>query len=137
MPRFVLLFHDCPFNVPRPSHCDLMLEAGGLLRTWVLEEMPRDWAAVAGSNTETLQLAPENTVSAERIGDHRLAYLDYEGPVSGDRGSVRRLDRGTFEVTAETDDRWEVTLAGNVLGGQISLRRKAGDDVMWRLTVGD
>lgn len=31
---------------------------------------------------------------AESIGDHRAAYLDYEGPVSGGRGHVERLARG-------------------------------------------
>ena len=28
--------------------------------------------------------------------DHRRAYLDYEGPVSGGRGSVVRVDHGTL-----------------------------------------
>lgn len=29
--------------------------------------------------------------------EHRRLYLDYEGPISGDRGSVRRVDAGTYE----------------------------------------
>lgn len=35
---------------------------------------------------------------AERIGDHRLAYLDYTGPVSGGRGQVTRWDAGAYET---------------------------------------
>ena len=31
-----------------------------------------------------------------RIADHRAMYLDYEGPVSGDRGEVRREAAGTI-----------------------------------------
>ena len=37
-------------------------------------------------------------MDAEVLPDHRLAYLDYEGPISGDRGSVTRWDRGTYDV---------------------------------------
>jgi len=141
MPRFVLLYHDCPSGVPRPSHYDLMLESGGVLRTWVLTELPRDWAALASrlslAGVESPSIAAGNSVAAERLGDHRLAYLEYEGPVSGGRGSVSRLDGGTTDSIDETPDRWEVTLAGNEINGRISLRRQPGDDAMWQLTAGD
>jgi hypothetical protein len=77
MPRYVILTHDHPF-----LHWDLMLEDGGVLRTWRLLEEP----------------AVGRTVPAEKLPDHRLAYLDYEGPVSGDRGNVVRWDYGTYDV---------------------------------------
>lgn len=32
----------------------------------------------------------------EELAEHRRAYLTYEGPVSGDRGHVRRIDAGTL-----------------------------------------
>jgi hypothetical protein len=76
MPRFVLLEHDHP----RP-HWDLMLEAGSVLWTWRLPQVP----------------SPPCTLPVERLPDHRLLYLDYEGPVSGARGTVRRVLSGTFE----------------------------------------
>jgi len=75
MSRYVILTHDHPF-----PHWDLMLEDGGTLRTWRLLSEPG-----AG-----------RVVPAERLGDHRLAYLDYEGPVSGGRGVVARWDHGTY-----------------------------------------
>jgi DNA polymerase ligase (LigD)-like protein len=120
MPRFVLLFHDCPPDFGRASHWDLMLESGGVLRTWALTEMPR-------------MSAPGQSMDTERLADHRLAYLEYEGPVSGERGTVRRVDAGTFETLVEAHDRWEVALSGNVLRGKIALRRGQGDQ--WTLTV--
>src|SRR5262245_43439326 len=40
------------------------------------------------------ELAGGGVVAAQRLDDHRPAYLDYEGPVSGNRGKVRRLVRG-------------------------------------------
>jgi hypothetical protein len=75
MPRFVILEHDHPH-----LHWDLMLEDGDTLRTWRLSDLPRSgvW------------------VDAEEIAPHRLAYLDYEGEVSGGRGTVKRWERGIF-----------------------------------------
>jgi hypothetical protein len=76
MPRFVILEHDHPH-----LHWDLMLEAGAMLRTWRLAQPPE----------------PGRIVAAEALADHRLLYLDYEGPVSGNRGYVRRWDWGTYQ----------------------------------------
>ena len=70
MPRFVILEHDYP-----QQHWDLMLEAGPVLRTWRLAEPPDVGRPVA----------------ATASFDHRPVYLDYEGPVSGNRGTVQRF----------------------------------------------
>jgi hypothetical protein len=32
----------------------------------------------------------------DRLPDHRRVYLDYEGPISGGRGEVVRVEAGTF-----------------------------------------
>lgn len=42
-------------------------------------------------------------IAAEALPDHRLVYLDYEGPVSGGRGSVLRLDGGEWQEMATPD----------------------------------
>ncbi|MHC4709490.1 MAG: hypothetical protein ACYTA3_03465 [Planctomycetota bacterium] len=47
-------------------------------------------------------------IEAVRIADHRPAYLAYEGPVSGDRGTVKRLARGTAAVLDERPEGWRV-----------------------------
>lgn len=36
----------------------------------------------------------------ERLPDHRAIYLDYEGPISGNRGEVRRVEAGTCGATS-------------------------------------
>ena len=132
MPRFVLLYHDWPSHDERPSHCDLMLEAGGVLRTWSLTLLPRDWAGTTESAVAP-EFAATNTVPAEQLADHRLEYLDYEGPVSGDRGSVRRLDAGTFASRHESPDCWEVTLDGRAIRGDVSLQRKSSAETQLQL----
>jgi hypothetical protein len=105
MPRFVVLTHDHPV-----LHWDLMLEQGGFLRTWRLVRPPDE--------------ASQN--DAEALPDHRRAYLDYEGPVSGDRGMVARWDAGTYETVESTNDRIVIQLAGRKLSGVASLERRAG-----------
>jgi len=80
MPRFVVLEHDYP-----DLHWDLMLESGEMLMTWSL--LPQPFG--------------EFRCPAKRLPDHRKRYLDYEGKVSGGRGSVRRVDAGTFDLLGE------------------------------------
>lgn len=40
----------------------------------------------------------------ERINDHRMIYLDYEGPIGKDRGSVVRVMTGFFTSNGQTID---------------------------------
>jgi hypothetical protein len=58
---------------------------------------------------------------AIRLPDHRLAYLDYEGPVSGDRGQVKRIDRGDYVVVEETAEWLHVRLAGTTAVSEVRL----------------
>ena len=118
MPRFVVLHHDCPGDRPRPSHWDLMLEADGVLRTWALARMP---------DAVTEQFV-------ERLPDHRLAYLDYEGPVSGNRGAVTRWDSGEFRWLADSPLHVEVELAGERLHGVVTLACESTEDQRWRFS---
>jgi hypothetical protein len=108
MPRFAVLEHDHP-----TPHWDLLLEHGDVLLTWRLSAPPTPGAAV----------------DAEKAFDHRLVYLDYEGPVSGGRGSVTRWDGGTFDWDVHEADRVTVRLAGGRLRGVLRLDRR--DDESW------
>ena len=112
MPRFVLLEHDHPF-----LHWDLMLETGDVLRTWRLAAPPE-----AGRE-----------MAAESLGDHRRAYLDYEGPVSGGRGTVRRWDAGTFQWITDEADQIEIRLEGEHYRGCAILRRRP--DGNWHCSI--
>ncbi len=96
MPQFVLLEHCW-----RGVHYDLMLERGDALATWAIDE----------------QIVRDRILPARRLGAHRVAYLDYEGPISGDRGVVRRLDRGFYEPLEWTDRRVRVVFQGSVVFG--------------------
>jgi hypothetical protein len=115
MPRFVLLRHELPPENPRPSHFDLMLEQTGALRTWACERMP----------------ATAEEVLADDLADHRLTYLDYEGPVSGNRGSVTRVDAGSYEPLAISPDVVRVRIAGVILRGILTLTRATVGGQRW------
>ncbi len=108
MSRFVILIHDHPF-----VHWDLLLEAGETARTWRLLECPACWL-----------FAPSIAVVAEAIGDHRLMYLDYEGPVSRERGRVVRWDHGQAEWLTESESSVRVRLSGLRLVGELLLSRE-------------
>jgi hypothetical protein len=109
MPRFVILEHDHP-----QLHWDLMLEDGAALRTWRL----------------LAPLQQGETFTALRSLDHRLLYLDYEGPISGGRGQVSRRDRGDFIWRVQAADRIEVYLAGDRWRGVLRLEQEDGE--IWR-----
>lgn len=100
--RFVLLEHRWD-----GVHWDFMLESDGGLRTWAIDA----------------PIAPGRILPARALDDHRSIYLDYEGPVSGGRGTVLRVDRGTYVVGEWTDDRVRVRVAGGQLVGEVLLWR--------------
>lgn len=102
MPRFVVLTHDHPV-----LHWDFMLEEGASLRTWRLASEP-----------DAL-----GEISAESLPGHRLQYLDYEGPISDNRGEVRQWDSGEFTWIQSSPVRVEVLLAGKKLRGTAVLEK--------------
>lgn len=112
MPRFVILIHDHPF-----PHWDFLLENGASCRTWRLLNDP------ALSSTKIL---------TEALTDHRLMYLDYEGPISGDRGTVVRWDGGTFEWRVNEPVTCEIQIAGQEWRGIVRLERVHGNS--WTLS---
>jgi len=86
--RFVVLHHTGVV----PEHFDLMVQMPGeeMLRTWRIVASPSTWKA-----------PPSNPPTAERLADHRAAYLMYEGAVSGNRGQVKRVAEGEAVVGEE------------------------------------
>jgi hypothetical protein len=101
MPRYVILQHDSP----RVLHFDFMLEWGDALRTWELLEEPQ----------------PGAEMRARPLPDHRLLYLDFEGPLSGNRGQVSRWDRGTYELISDAPECCKVHLSGTRCQGPLTL----------------
>ena len=75
--QFVILEHDHPY-----LHWDLLIEDGDFLASWRLLDLPH-----VGMRARATPLPV-----------HRREYLIREGPVSGNRGSVRRLHAGWLEL---------------------------------------
>lgn len=108
--RFVILTHDHPF-----VHWDLLLQTGGSCRSWRLLAPPDTPAALA----------------AETLPDHRVFYLDYEGPVSGNRGVVRRWDVGPMVWRTNRPDLVRAWCWGDRWQGELTLQLRAGRWWAW------
>jgi len=124
MPRFVVQHHILG---PESEHWDFMLEVGDVLWTWSLPAPPD---------------RPDGLPTcAVRLPDHRPAYLEYEGPVSGNRGRVAIHDRGTYRWLGETPpassdlaDLLRFEVQGSRLTGRLELQLTAHDGKdHWRL----
>jgi hypothetical protein len=139
MPRFVLLYHDSPASYERPSHWDVMHETGEVLRTWALEQIPRDWQAAHARTVATyancLAIAASNEVAAHQLGDHRRDYLELEGPLSGGRGTVVRVAAGTYDVELESPDELRIAVRGPQVFARVRLRQDGADHHRWKLST--
>ena len=127
MPRFVVQQH---FRDKEDWHYDLMLECGQSLLAF------------------SCGTPPDNTIGlpclVRQLPDHRPAYLEYEGEISGGRGWCEIYDRGTFEwidppcpadaAACSILDALAVRLAGQKARGVYRLTREpsSGTDY-WRL----
>ena len=107
MPRFVVLEHQTDAG----AHFDLMLEHEGVLLTWSFASFPAPGA------------------QCKSLFDHALRFLDTEGPLRNAPGSVRRVESGTFDLTARRADAVHVTLAGARLSGDFQLTQSP--DGVW------
>ena len=119
MPRFVILRHEMPAGSSRATHFDLMLEHEDALWTWAIENLP----AIGG------------TVIGDRLPDHRLAYLDYEGEVAGDRGQVHRVEQGEYATIEETPAKIVAHIRGARLQGTLTLTALADNHHRWRVSL--
>lgn len=117
MPQFVLLHHRLPADSARADHYDLMLEDGDSLLTWAIAALPGERPQVA-----------------EELPRHRMAYLTHEGPVSNNRGQVKRVAAGSFEWLQRADGEWIVELNSPALSGKLHLQRQ--DEKTWQLWLG-
>src|SRR5919202_1138369 len=106
-PRFVVQEHSA-----RSMHWDLRLEHDGALASWAVPRgIPPD---------------PSRNHLAVRTEDHPLEYLDFHGEIpegSYGAGTMRILDRGTYEAHKFRDDEVMVTFHGERLHGRYVLFR--------------
>lgn len=108
------------------EHWDLMLDRGEALATWQLALDP----------VVLSEPCCRDAIPVRRIGDHRRAYLVYEGPISGGRGHVSRVDRGFYELTALAEPSWTFRLEGSLLRGRFAIQPKGPGGAMVLLRVG-
>ena len=118
MPRYVVLFHELPTTDARESHWDFMIERNGTLLTWAIDQRPKIGVVLM----------------AERLADHRVAYLDYEGPISQNRGTVTQVDAGDFDWVEFQADRIAVRVTSGDLIGALTLNRPS-EGQCWLLNV--
>lgn len=118
MQQYVILHHDHP-----EVHWDLMLEEDGVLKAWRLPAPPEIDPA---SDATSLDL------TAAALPDHRLVYLEYEGPVSGERGTVARWDKGSFTLLEKKAGLYVALLTGEELAGRVTLKQ-TDQESLWDL----
>lgn len=92
-----------------------MFEVHDALATWSVELLPGT-----------------DSVAATRLTDHRLDYLDYEGPISRGRGVVSQEDSGPFQLISLTAERALFHLEGNRWSGIADFILES--ELRWRLS---
>ncbi len=98
--RFTILTHYSP-----SLHWDFLVENGETLFAWRLLEQP-DREAI---------------FEVEPLPPHRKIYLDYEGPISNNRGTVQQWDTGFCEILKTDDSEFQFVLIGKRLSGLLRI----------------
>ncbi len=93
-------------------HWDLMLQRGERLLTWRVFVPAGEMGA--------------GQIRAERIFDHPVRFLTYEGPVQGGTGKVEIEDSGGVSYESCGEDEVRFVLDGEILKGGFILKRQCG-----------
>ncbi len=109
MQRFCILRHDQPF-----WHWDLLLESGDHAECWRLLREP----------------CCDEPIATQKLGPHRLLYLDYAGPVSNDRGTVARFAQGTYKILTETPE-FRIAVTGLNWAQQAYITKTSDGRLFW------
>ena len=117
--RFSIAKHEMPANSSRHSHFDLFLESEGTLMTWELTSL----------------LTSQNNQVVRRLANHRLVYLDFQGPLSDDRGTVKLVDTGSLEWVTLESERLIGRINGQTTDGKLTLTSEGSSiNDVWNLT---
>lgn len=115
MPRFVIQEH----TTQEQTHWDFMLQQQDHLATWQIPTPPNTWH--------------ETTIKCNRIFNHRLKYLTFEGPISNNRGNVKIVDKGEYILQHADENIWQVQLLGDNIVGNIELVKI--NDKSWQMKL--
>ncbi len=114
--RFTILEHQWD-----GVHWDFLVEDGATLRTWAIDE----------------PLVGCRELPARELPAHRRIYLDYEGPISGGRGIVRRWDSGICEVLEWGEEIVRLRIQGVQVEGVVEFRCRLVDgERCWLFCLG-
>jgi hypothetical protein len=101
--KFIIFYH---YKIEEP-HYDLMIESEDLLDSWRIPEM----------NLESLLNG--EVIEITSIHSHNKKYLDYEGELSSEKGSVEIYDKGATTYTNFDSPEFEVLIFGSILTGRL------------------
>jgi hypothetical protein len=104
--RFVILEHSGTAAYKPGIHWDLLCEEGNSLKAWEF--------------SQPIAISPQRITA---LPPHRTFYLQYEGPISGERGSVRQIASGDYELLEDSPNAWTVRLSSSSLDGVLRLKR--------------
>ena len=108
--RFVILRHDDPF-----LHWDLLLEGDTSAECWRLLREP----------------CVGEPIAAEPLPPHRLLYLDYEGRLTGNRGTVQRVLSGGYIPVESSAEDLHIRFTHNAEFASATLRILNDDRQFW------
>ena len=111
--RFVIQKHVRQTDV----HWDFMIEQGQSLQTWRIDTAP--------------DKITHNAVNAQKIADHPLRFLTYEGPVNERKAAVQIADSGTYRIIEKDKSNITLEMDGKILKGKFSLKHTNGNQ--WKL----
>ncbi len=99
-----------------PTHWDLMLATGGVLRTYRLDLPPDELLG--------------RPCTATKIHNHPLRFLRYQGSVNKGLGRVRIVDSGNYTLLEDTPESIRLDFDGQILTGHFRLSHQEGD--VWK-----
>jgi hypothetical protein len=103
--NYVILKH----TTPKDTHWDFMLENEGVLSTWRIPIPPNE-----------LKTSP---AEAEKIFDHPIKFLTYQGPVNKATGNVTTADKGTYKIISQTPKKLQIKIKAKILNGTYALQQ--------------
>lgn len=110
--RFVILWHLVENMPGRQNHYDFLLELAGFFVTIELMALPWEVDSARGR-----VLAP-----------HRLEYWELEGPISANRGYVKRITRGNYQLTPHGGGNWELKLDSAEVQALLAIRIETSEE---------
>ncbi|MDR2761728.1 MAG: hypothetical protein LBB88_03905 [Planctomycetaceae bacterium] len=140
MNQFVILLHklnQCAESDLESGHWDIMLEVeiDGLkqLDTWSIPPQLSLINSDLDSDSDLdLDFCKLNSFScnAKKLPYHRIAYLDYEGDISNNRGNVKRIDKGLYQKI----DKNKFKLSGKLFNGNLIISNDANNPDSCKIT---